>query len=73
MIYGMSSLAENLPPAHNPNDTAGLKCPPEICPTAYAMVKTVKPNANATPANPIPNSGYAAEKMALTQPPNTSQ
>ena len=29
-----SSEAENLLPAHKPNETAGLKCPPEICPTA---------------------------------------
>ena len=37
-------------PASNPTVTAGLKCPPEIWPTAKAMVSTVRPNARATPA-----------------------
>lgn len=50
-----------------------MKCPPEMCPTAYAIVKTVKPNARATPANPIPNSGIPAANNALPQPPKTSQ
>ena len=27
------------PPAHRPTDTAGLKCPPEIGPSAYAPVR----------------------------------
>lgn len=47
--------------------------PPEIGPTAYAMVSTVKPNASDTPANPIPSSGNLAANMALPHPPNTSQ
>ena len=37
------------------------------------MVKKDKPNAMATPVNPIPKSGYAAAKTALPQPPKTSQ
>src|SRR4051812_1239221 len=37
------------------------------------MVKTVKPKARATPANPIPKVGIAAARTALPQPPKTSQ
>src|SRR5690606_38833920 len=37
------------------------------------MVNSVRPKAKATPAKPMPNSGYAAAKIALPHPPNTSQ
>src|SRR4029078_5701051 len=54
-------------------ETAGLKCPPEIGPNAYAPVTTVKPKASETPSKPIPTSGKAAASTALPQPPRTSQ
>src|SRR6266540_1617330 len=38
----------------NPNVTAGLKCPPEMCPTAEAMTAITNPCANATPTRPEP-------------------
>src|ERR1700722_2704603 len=44
-----------------------------MCPMAYAMVTTVRPNASATPSNPIPTPGNAADSPALPQPPSTSQ
>ena len=34
--------------------TAGLKCPPEMCPTAEAMTAITNPCANATPTRPEP-------------------
>src|SRR6185369_1581150 len=37
------------------------------------MVRTVRPNARATPSSPIPTSGNAAASTALPHPPNTSQ
>src|SRR5579859_6840769 len=37
------------------------------------MVRTVNPKAKATPANPIPRFGNAADRTALPQPPKTSQ
>src|SRR5881394_3988939 len=40
---------------------------------AYAIVSTVKPNANDTPSRPIPTLGKEAASTALPQPPNTSQ
>jgi hypothetical protein len=52
-------------PAQRPSDTAGLKCPPEMWPTVYAIVSTVRPKASATPRKPSPKklasfSGVAA-------------
>src|SRR4030095_8655398 len=37
------------------------------------MVKTVRPKASDTPANPIPSPGKPAASTALPQPPNTNQ
>src|SRR5215470_8361849 len=37
------------------------------------MVRTVSPKASATPANPIPRPGKAAENTAAPHPPKTSQ
>src|SRR5581483_2617146 len=37
------------------------------------MVRTVRPKASATPANPIPSPGNAAASTADPHPPNTSQ
>src|SRR5215510_2936796 len=37
------------------------------------MVRTVKPNANATPRKPIPKPGKPAANTAAPQPPSTSQ
>ena len=34
------------PPIAAPTETAGLKCPPEIRPTAYAITRTVRPKAS---------------------------
>jgi hypothetical protein len=37
------------------------------------MVTTVRPNARATPVNPIPSDGKAAANKAAPHPPKTSQ
>jgi hypothetical protein len=37
------------------------------------MVRTVRPKARATPKIPIPLSGIPAAKIALPQPPTTTQ
>src|SRR5579863_487840 len=57
----------------NPTDTAGFRWHPEMWPIANAMVRTVRPNARATPAKPIPRPGKAAASTALPHPPKTSQ
>ena len=63
--------------------TAGLKCAPETCPTAYAIVTTDRPKASDTPSRPTPSWDEGAvmlgvvkkddPKIAVPQPPNTSQ
>src|ERR1700730_15827003 len=73
MMYGIRSFAGNRPPQQRPTDTAGLRWQPETWPIAYAMVKTVRPNASETPTNPMPSVGNAAANTALPQPPRTSQ
>src|SRR5262245_48075606 len=73
MMYGNRCAAGNRPPAHRPTDTAGLKCPPEIGPNAYAPVSTVSPNASETPRRPMPTPGKVAASTALPHPPSTSQ
>src|SRR6187455_3079081 len=72
-MYGRSDPVGNRPPAHKPTETAGLKCPPEIGPSAYAPDTTVRPNASDTPSRPIPTLGKAAASTALPHPPRTSQ
>src|SRR4029077_1376823 len=73
MTYAGSSDKGNRLPTSNPTDTAGFKWHPDMWPIANAMVKTVRPNARATPAKPIPRPGKAAASTALPQPPKTSQ
>src|SRR5690242_18611953 len=72
-MYGSTELALNCPPAQSPTVTAGLKWPPEMCPTAYAIVSTVRPKAKATPVKPMPSCGKAAASTALPHPPNVNQ
>src|SRR5215831_12708629 len=66
------SFAGMRPAAKQPKVTAGLKCPPETCPTAKAIVRTERPKANETPRRPIPTWGKAAASTALPHPPKTS-
>src|SRR5580704_9058142 len=73
MTYAGSSEIENRLATTNPTDTAGFKWHPEMWPIANAMVSTVRPNARATPAKPIPRPGKAAASTALPHPPKTSQ
>src|SRR5260370_16186358 len=73
MMYGGTSCAGNRLPAHNPIVTAGLIWHPEIDPIVNAIVSSVRPNASATPRNPIPVFGKPAASTALPHPPKTSQ
>ena len=57
MMYGTRSAAGVRPAAKVPRVIAGLKCPPLMWPTAYAMVTTVKPKASDTPTRPMPHLG----------------
>src|SRR5580692_1040525 len=57
----------------NPRVTAGFRWQPETWPMAKAMVRTVRPKARATPANPMPKEGKPAASTAAPHPPKTSQ
>src|SRR5271163_3080385 len=72
-MYGSTSFPWKRLPAHSPIVTAGLIWHPEIDPIVKAIVKRVRPKANATPRKPIPTLGKPAAKMALPHPPKTSQ
>src|SRR5690349_5345175 len=69
--YGPTSRHPNRLPTARPTVTAGLKWPPETCPTAYAITSTLRPKANATPSRPMPTVGKAAARTAAPQPVNT--
>ena len=55
MMYAATSFHGNRFAVAKPTVTAGLKWPPEMWPTAYAIVSTVNPKARETPTNPIPS------------------
>ena len=60
-------LSAKRPPATRPSVTAGLKCPPEIWPTAKAIAKTDRPTANATATRPADGAeNSAAPHTAVT-------
>ncbi len=71
--YGITSRQENRRATASPTVTAGLKWPPEMCPTAYAIVRTASPKARATPSRPTPTPGKPAASTAVPQPASTSQ
>src|SRR5438445_650026 len=52
--YGITSLAGHLPRRKTASVTAGLRCPPEMCPVAKTMTMSEAPIASGamTPAAP---------------------
>src|SRR5215467_14019655 len=67
MMYGIAFSALQRPAATSPQVTAGLKWPPEIEPTAYAIASTDKPTAKATATSPADGAeNSAAPHTALT-------
>src|SRR5207302_5861481 len=51
-MYGATCLASHFPRSQTPSVTAGLKCPPEMCPPAKIITMSTAPIASAgmTPA-----------------------
>src|SRR5882762_9940742 len=45
-MYGTTSLASHFPRSQTPRVTAGLKCPPEICPPAKIITMSAEPIAS---------------------------
>src|SRR5574344_1953465 len=76
-MYAGASLAGKRPPATRPRVTAGFRWQPEMWPMAKAMVSTVRPNASATPTEPMPipepMPPALQARTAAPQPPRTSQ
>ena len=70
-MYPGVSFHEIRPLAAAPRVTAGLKWPPEMWPTAYAITTTVSPKARATPSQPTPTSELVVARTAVPQPPKT--
>src|SRR6266536_3230760 len=70
MTYASTSDHGNRLATARPIVTAGLKCPPETAPTAYAMTSTATPNATATPSRSTPS--LPASSTAVPHPANTS-
>ncbi len=57
IMYGATSLASHVPRSQPPSVTAGLKCPPEICPLARIITISAEPiasGANGTSSHPLP-------------------
>src|SRR5258708_34172896 len=52
-MYGATSLASHFPRSQTPSVTAGLKCPPEICPPAKIITMSAEPIASGA-SGPAP-------------------
>src|SRR5438270_5999648 len=52
-MYGATSLASHFPRIQTPSVTAGLKCPPEICPPAKIITISAEPIASGA-SGPAP-------------------
>src|SRR5262245_3713382 len=57
-----------------PRVTAGLKCPPEMCPSAVTMIARMRPCAMATPSRspPAVMIDPAPTKMSANAPMNSA-
>jgi hypothetical protein len=65
--YSTASRVLIRPEDRSPTVTAGLMWQPETGPMAYAMARSDRPKANATPSGPITFPAMTAEPT----PPNT--
>ncbi len=84
-MYAIASFHAKRLAVASPMVTAGLKCPPEMCPNAYTPPSTVRPKASAMPTSPMPvantvgvsppavtaGANSFAASTALPQPPRT--
>src|SRR5260370_4320782 len=64
----MASFAPIFFASRTPSVTAGLMWQPDMGPMAYAIASSAKPNASATPKNPM----WLPARTALPTPPNTN-
>src|SRR5580765_3422845 len=72
-MYGATSLAPHFPRSQTPNVTAGLKCPPEICPPAKIITISAEPIANGANAPaPLPMTVHPMVRTRKKVPINSA-
>src|SRR5215475_15397275 len=72
-MYGATSLVSHFPRSQTPSVTAGLKCPPEICPPAKTITMSAEPIANGASAPaPFPMTVHPMVKTRKNVPTNSA-
>src|SRR5580698_7910330 len=72
-MYGATSLAAHFPRSQTPSVTAGLKCPPEICPPAKIITMRAEPIANGASAPaPLPMTVHPTVRTRKKVPINSA-
>src|SRR5260370_28022465 len=72
-MYGATSLASHFPRSQTPSVTAGLKCPPEICPPAKIITMSAEPIASgASGTAPWPMSVHPTVRTRKKVPMNSA-
>src|SRR5258706_3621998 len=72
-MYGVTSLASHFPRSQTPSVTAGLKCPPEICPQAKIITMSAEPIANGANAPaPLPITVHPTVRTRKKVPINSA-
>ena len=66
--YGTTSLGGNFRATASPSETAGLKWPPEICPSAVIASARPRPNAKAIPRPLIAPGPMSTETATALKP-----
>src|SRR3979411_3314730 len=72
-MYGATSLVSHFPRSQTPSVTAGLKCPPEICPPAKIITMSAEPIANGANApTPLPITVHPTVRTRKKVPINSA-
>src|SRR5260370_5429529 len=73
-MYGATSLVSHFPRSQTPSVTAGLKCPPEICPPAKIITMSAEPIASgASGAAPWPVTVHPMVRTRNKVPMNSAR
>src|ERR1700730_9741826 len=73
-MYGATSLASHFPRSQTPSVTAGLKCPPEICPPAKIITMSAEPIARgASGPAPWPMTVHPIVRTRKKAPMNSAR
>src|ERR1700730_15501641 len=73
-MYGATSLPSHSPRSQTPSVTAGLKCPPEICPPAKIITMSAQPIASgANGPAPWPMTVHPIVRTRKKAPMNSAR